>query len=457
MPESPCSEPLRRPLRRVGIGLTLALALWLGPAAAKVFGPTTFRLDNGLQVVVIENHRVPAVVQMLWYKVGAADEVPGYSGLAHFFEHLMFKGTKKTPPGTFEALVRRHGGHENAFTTWDHTAFYQVVPREQLGAVMALEADRMTGLTLTDSDIETERQVVLEEWNERVGQNPSAKLSQAMNAALYRNSPYMRPVIGWRQEVAALDHETVRTFYHRHYAPDNAVLVVAGDVEPDAVRALAKQYYGPIPAAHLAPRHRPKEPPPMAASRVTVKDERVTVPSWRRSYLAPSLHSAGHEHADALEVLAEILGNRSVGRLTKALVQGSEQATAVGAWYDSDSIGETTFGFYAVPAAGVGLADLETAMDGEIARLLRDGVTADEVARTVKSMQADAVYARDDLQTGARVLGEALANGGTVEQVETWPERIAAVTPADVLAAARLVFQPDRSVTGLLLPKDPAS
>jgi len=448
-------------MQRTGLGLALGLclALFLGLASARaqVFEPTTFRLANGLEVVVIENHRVPAVVHMLWYKVGAADEVPGESGLAHFFEHLMFKGTEKTEPGIFSALVRRHGGHENAFTSWDYTAYYQVVPRAQLGDVMSMEADRMTGLTLTDEDIETERRVVLEEWNERVGQNPSALLGQAMAAALYRNHPYGRPIIGWPHEIAGLDHATIRAFYRRHYAPDNAVLVIAGDIDPAEVQALAERHYEPVPPGHIPARVRPQEPPPVAAARVTVRDERVNDPTWRRAYLAPSANGVGKEHTHALQVLAKLLGDGSVGRLTKALVRGSEIATAAGAWYESDRIDQTMFSLYAVPASGVSLADLEAAVNAEIARLLRDGVTAAEVEAVVRRLQAGAVYARDDLQTGARVLGEALVNGGTVDDIESWPERIAGVTPEAVMAAARLVLQPERSVTGELLPKEPAS
>lgn len=440
-----------------GLCLALGLALLLSAARAQVFEPTTFRLANGLEVVVVENHRVPAAVHMIWYKVGAADEVPGKSGLAHFFEHLMFKGTEKTAPGVFSALVRRNGGNQNAFTSWDYTAYYQVMPRGLLGDVMAMEADRMTGLTLTDTDIETERSVVLEEWNERVGQNPSARLGQAMAAALYRNHPYGRPIIGWRHEIAALDHATIRSFYRQHYGPDNAVLVIAGDIDPAEVRALAEQHYGPVPSRNIVPRLRPQEPPAFAAARVTVRDERVKDPTWRRSYLAPSANSAGSEHTHALQVLAEILGDGAVGRLTKAMVRGSEIATAAGAWYEGDRVDQTMFSLYAVPAAGASLADLEAAVETEIAILLRDGVTDEEVAITVRRMQAAAVYARDDLQTGARVLGEALVNGGSVEDIESWPDRIAAVTPEAVMAAARLVLQAERSVTGELLPKEPAS
>lgn len=437
----------------------MVVAVWTvaTPAAAKVFSPTYFKLENGLEVVVIENHRVPAVIQMLWYKVGAADEAPGQSGVAHLFEHLMFKGTKNTPPDVFSAFVRRHGGNENAFTSWDHTAYYQVVPRDQLGDVMGFEADRMRGLVLEDKQIESERAVVLEEWNGRVGQSPSAQLSAEMSATLFRNHNYGRPIIGWRHEIEALDRETILAFYRRYYAPDNAVLVVAGDVTPDEVKALAEQHYGPIPPSHNPPGPWTAEPPPRAEKRVVLRDERVKDPSWRRMYIAPSYHTEGREHSLALEVLAEILGDRSVGRLAKTLVRGTEQAAAAGVYYDGESRGPGTVLFYAVPRSGVDLANVETAVDEQIAQLLKDGVTAGEVASTIKRMLSAAVYARDGLETGARVLGQALANGGTIADVEEWPDRLAKVTPDDVMGAARLVLQPERAVTGELLPKEPRS
>ncbi len=445
----------------LGSSLLAAIALWLGHsltgAQAKVFNPTVYTLDNGLQVVVVENHRVPAVVQMLWYKVGSADEVAGYSGLAHFFEHLMFKGTEKTPQGAFSGVVRRNGGNENAFTSWDHTGYYQVVPRAQLPEIMAMEADRMTGLTLSADDIETERKVVLEEWRERVSQNPGAQLGQAMDAALYQNHPYGRPIIGWKREIEALNYDTIRAFYRQHYAPDNAILVVAGDVDPKDVLQLAQQYYGPIPRGNVAPRVRPQEPSPVAARRVTVRDERVREPTWRRAYLAPSQNSVGKEHAYALEVLAQILGDGTVGRLAKSMVRGAEIAAAAGSWYDGDRVDDTSFSLYVVPVVGVPLDKVEAAVDAEIAKLLADGVTDAEVAAIVRRMQAAAVYARDSLQGGARALGEALANGGSVADVESWPDRIAAVTPSAVLEAARLYLRPERSVTGELLPSEPAS
>ncbi len=442
--------------RLAALGLCLFL---IGPvsAVAAVFSPSYFKLENGLEVVVIENHRVPAVIQMLWYKVGAADEALGQSGVAHLFEHLMFKGTENTPPGEFSAFVRRHGGRENAFTSWDYTGYHQVIPRRQLDQVMAYEADRMRGLVLTDEDIESERDVVLEEWNERVAQSPSAQLSTEMAAVLFRNHPYGRPIIGWRHEIVALDRDVLKAFYERYYAPDNAVLVVAGDVLPEDVKALAEKHFGPIPASNNPPAPWTKEPPPRGEKRVVLRDERVRDPSWRRVYLAPSTRTEGSEHALPLEVLSEILGDRSVGRLAKKLVRGTEQAVAAGVYYSGDSRGPARFLVYGVPSNGTSMADLEQAIDAELAALLADGVTEQEVAATVKRMLTAAVYARDDLETGARVLGETLALGGTIADVEEWPERLAAVTAADVMAAARYVLQPERAVTGELLPKEPRS
>jgi len=410
-----------------------------------------------LQVVVIENHRVPAAVQMLWYKVGAADEARGESGVAHVLEHLMFKGTDDVPGKEFSSFVRRYGGRENAFTSWDYTAYYQVVPVDQLGQVMAFEAGRMRGLALEPEEIASERSVVLEEWNERIAQNPSAKLGIELAAALYRNHNYGRPIIGWRHELKGLDRETVLNFYQRYYAPDNAILVVAGDVTPDDVKKLAEEHYGSIPPSNNPPEAGTVEPPPRAERRVILQDERVADPSWRRSYLAPSRGTEGSEHVLALEVLAEILGDSSVGRLAKNLVRGSEQATYASIYYDGDRRGPTSFSIYAAPRRDVSMENLEKAIEDEIRALLRDGVSEEEVTSTVKRLRAAAVYARDDLETAARVLGRTLAIGGTVKQVETWPERLESVTAEDVVEAAESVLRSDNGVTGELLPKEPES
>ena len=210
--------------------------------------PATFTLANGLQVVVIPDHRTPVVTQMIWYKVGSADETPGKSGLAHFLEHLMFKGTAKHPAGEFSQTVLRIGGNENAFTSTDYTGYFQRVPREQLGKMMEFEADRMTGLILKDENVLPERDVVLEEFNMRVANNPDARLTEQIMAALYLNHPYGRPVIGWHHEIEKLDREDALAFYRRFYAPNNAILVIAGDVDANDVRPLAERTFGEVAA-----------------------------------------------------------------------------------------------------------------------------------------------------------------------------------------------------------------
>ena len=273
--------------------------------------PASFTLGNGLQVVVIPDHRTPVVTQMLWYKVGSADETAGKSGLAHFLEHLMFKGTAKHPAGEFSETVRRIGGNENAFTSVDYTGYFQRVPREHLGKVMEFEADRMTGLILKDENVLPERDVVLEEYNMRVANNPDARLSEQMMAALYLNHPYGRPVIGWRQEIEKLDREDALAFYKRFYAPNNAILVIAGDVDAKEIRPMVERAYGAISAQPAIPaqRVRPQEPVPVAPRTVTLSDPRVEQPGLRRHYLVPSSSTAAAGESPALDVLAQLIAS----------------------------------------------------------------------------------------------------------------------------------------------------
>src|SRR5438132_5871828 len=266
--------------------------------------PASFTLDNGLQVVVIPDHRTPVVTQMIWYKVGSADETPGKSGLAHFLEHLMFKGTAKHPAGEFSQTVLRIGGNENAFTSLDYTGYFQRVPREQLAKMMEFEADRMTGLILKDENVLPERDVVLEEFNMRVANNPDARLTEQIMAALYLNHPYGRPIIGWRQEIEKLDREDALAFYKRFYAPNNATLVIAGDVEAKDVHAMAERTFGTVaPQPAIAPKRlRPQEPPPAGPRTVTLADPRVEQAGVRRYYLVPSATTAAAGESPALDV-----------------------------------------------------------------------------------------------------------------------------------------------------------
>src|SRR6202044_3859455 len=275
-------------------GLTVSYTIALAQATAPPLAPATFNLGNGLKVVVIPDHRTPVVTQMIWYKVGSADETPGKSGLAHFLEHLMFKGTSKHPAGEFSQTVLRVGGNENAFTSTDYTGYFQRVPREQLGKMMEFEADRMTGLILKDENVLPERDVVLEEYNMRVANNPDARLTEQIMAALYLNHPYGRPVIGWHQEIEKLDREDALAFYRRFYAPNNATLVIAGDVDAAEVRPMVERAFGTVAAQPAIPaqRLRPQEPEPVAPRTVTLSDARVEQPSVRRLYLVPSATTA---------------------------------------------------------------------------------------------------------------------------------------------------------------------
>ena len=431
----------------------LAAALLAAPAQAGIGAQVTnFTLANGLEVVVIPDHRAPVVTHMVWYKVGSADETPGKSGLAHFLEHLMFKGTAKNPLGRFSQVVATIGGQENAFTAADYTGYFQRVPRDELKQMMEFEADRMTGLVLTDDVVRPELNVVLEEHNMRVGNNPAARLGEQMDAALYLNHPYGRPVIGWRQEIEQLDREGALEFYRRFYTPNNAILVIAGDVTPEEASTLAQETFGQVPrVAEVKPRIRPQEPVQEAARTVTLADARVTQPSLSRYYLVPSSTSARPGESEALDVLAHILGRGENSRLYQVLVIGKGLAINAGASYDGIAVDHTRLSVYATPKPEVSLPQLEQAIDAVLADVVENGVTAEELERSKNRMIADAVYANDNQRALAQWYGAALATGASVEQVRTWPDRIQPVSAQAVQDAARRWLDKRHSVTGYLV------
>jgi len=438
--------------RIVFLAAAAAIAVLSAPALAGADQVADFRLTNGLELVVIPDHRAPVVTHMIWYKVGAADETPGKSGLAHFLEHLMFKGTAKHPAGQFSQVVARIGGQENAFTSYDYTAFFQRVPSEKLNTLMAFEADRMTGLQLTDQVVLPERNVILEEQNQRVRNDPRARLGEQINAALYLNSPYGRPVIGWRHEMEGLTRDDAIGFYRRFYAPNNAIVVIAGDVDPQSALKLAEETYGKIPRHDgILPRNRPQEPKPAAVRSLTLADPRVEQPLMQRSYLVPSFHLAKPGESAALEMLAHILGSGSNSRLYNALVVDKHMAVGAGAWYESDAIDMSKLSVYGAPRQGVTLPQLETAVDAVIAEVVAKGVTQQEIERSKTKLIADAVYAHDSQRSMAQWYGEALATGSRVADVEHWTDRIRAVTAEQVQEAARQWLDKRRSVTGYLI------
>jgi zinc protease len=410
-------------------------------------------LQNGMQVVVIPDHRAPVVTHMVWYRVGAADESAGQSGIAHFLEHLMFKGTAAHPGDQFRQRVAAVGGDENAFTSSDYTAYFQRVAKENLGEMMGFEADRMTNLTLSDPIVTTERDVVLNERRDRVEKNPDAIMNEGLLRILYLNHPYGRPIIGWNHEIRALNRQTALDFYRRYYTPNNAVLVVAGDVTPEEVRKLADATYGKIaarPDAVRAPR--PAEPPSAGPRAITVRHQNVREPQLHRIYVVPSVVTAKPGEAEALSVLSEILGGGSTSRFYDQLVRGDGPATYAGAGYQSGGLDDMRFIVYGLPKPGVGLRDLETRIEAVIADLQQHGVTAEELARAKRSSIAQAIYSLDNQTALANILGQALALGRDLQDVQTWPSRIQAVTAEDVQAVAQKYLRPEDSATGYLEP-----
>ena len=413
---------------------------------------TSFSLDNGMDVVVIEDHRAPVVVHMVYYKVGAADEPPGQSGIAHFLEHLMFKGTDDLEAGEFSRIVELNGGSDNAFTSRDQTAYYQRIAADRLGLVMEMEADRMRDLRLSLEDVLTERDVILEERAQRTDSDPGSLFSEQRTAAQFMNHPYGIPVIGWRAEMEQLTLEDALAFYRTYYAPNNAILIVAGDVYPDDVHALAEEHYGPLaPTPGLTERRRPQEPPHLAERRLVMEDARVGQPYVIRSYLAPERNAGDQETAAALVLLAELLGGSpATSAFARKLQFETQVAVSSGAFYTDMAYDPSTFGIYIVPAQGVSLEQAEAALDQALAEFMAEGVDIDALERLKMQARAALIYETDNVQSVARRYGRALTSGLTIEDIQNWPDIVQSVTPEEIMEAAQLVFDRNNAVTGWL-------
>jgi zinc protease len=440
--------------------MTLAFAMAGGAPGANAASsgiPKTFTLANGLEVVVIEDHRAPVVTNMVWYRVGSADEERGKSGLAHFLEHLMFKGTKTVAKGEFSKIVAREGGQDNAFTSWDYTGYWERFQRDRLELAIKLEADRMVNLVLADDQILSERDVILEERSARVENDPGSILAEQVNAAQFLNHPYGVPIIGWRHEMAGLTRQDALAFYKRHYAPDNAILVVAGDVSAAEVKTLASKYFGALARSGIQARKRPQEPPPLSPRRVILKDARATQAQFVRSYLAPSYLTGKPNEGYAIDVAAQVLGGGSTSVLYRALVEDMKLATSASASYDGDAIDQSSVSVSATPAPGVTPEKLEAAIDAVLAKTLAGGLAASDVERAKTSLRASAIYARDNQQSQARIYGSGRAQGMALEEIAAWPDRVVAIQKAQAEAVLRAFLKPERSVTGWLLPGEAKS
>ena len=413
-----------------------------------------FKLDNGMQVVVIPDHRAPVVTHMVWYRVGAADEPTGVSGIAHFLEHLMFKATDKIPTGEFSKTVARNGGQDNAFTTQDTTAYFQRVAKDRLPLVMKMEADRMVNLQLAEKEVLTERDVILEERRMRVDNNPSSILGEMLMAQLYLHHPYRIPVIGWEHEIKQLSREDALTFYKQYYAPNNAILIVAGDVEPQEVRKLAQETYGLNKAnpALKSVRVRVQEPEHRVARRVEYRDPRAGKPTINRLYLAPSYATAKPGEAEALDLMMKVVAYGATSRMYKKLVMETKVASSVSGYYTGAGLDSGRIGVYAVAADGQSLFEVESLIDQVLDDVRENGITAEELERGKKVYLAEFIQESDSQSTLARRYGWAMTTGQTLADVEAWPERIAKVTLDDIKKAAAQYLDIRHSVTGQLLP-----
>ncbi|MEM7269642.1 MAG: pitrilysin family protein [Pseudomonadota bacterium] len=433
--------------------LPLLLALIAAPALAQP-KVASFTLENGMQGVVIEDNRAPVVTHMVWYRVGAADEPPGKSGIAHYLEHLMFKGTDEIPEGAFSKIIAENGGQDNAFTAVDFTGYFQRIASDRLELVMKMEADRMTDLVLTEAVSLPERDVVLEERNQRTENDPGALFREQMDASLYLSHPYGIPIVGWKREIEGLTMEDALDFYRKHYSPDNAILVVAGDVAAEEVQRLAEIHYGVIEPAGIKPRVRPVEPPHRAARRLVMSDKRVRQPYMVRRYLTPSRRTGGDETAASLAMMAEILGGGVTSRLAKELTLNRKLTINVGAFYSGSSYDDGLFGLYGVPAPGVELQTVEDAIDEVMADFIANGPTEEELSRAKTVIRASEIYAQDSQSGLARRYGAGLSRGLSIERIQNWPQTLLEVTPDDVVAAAEEWVRDDYSVTGWLLQEE---
>lgn len=436
--------------------LLAALALPL-PAFAQTFGAQEFTLENGLQVVVIPNHRAPVVTSMLWMKVGAADEVPGSSGMAHYFEHLMFKGTPKHPAGEFSKTIKMLGGEDNAFTSQDFTAYYESVSVENLPKIMEMDADRLVNLNPPADHYASEKQVVIEERRQRTDNDPRAIFGEQMNSTLYVNHPYGKPVIGWMSEMEKYEWKDVKGFYDTWYAPNNAVLVITGDVTAESVKPLAEKYYGSVAKKNLPPRKRPEIPPALGAAKLALHDARIHQSIFQKIYIAP-VEAKDRGDSLALQVLAEILGGGPSARFYKNIVIANKKATGVGFDYNSNALDYGTISIGGTPADGVSPEELEAAVNVEIRKVINGGVAETEVKEAIQRLQDEAVFARDSLSGPAMIFGAAITTGSTVADIENWSADIAKVTAAQIKTAAAKYLDDAKpwirpAVVGYLLPQ----
>lgn len=416
---------------------------------SKVFNAETFTLDNGLEVIVVPNHRVPVVTQMVWYKAGAADEAWGHSGIAHFMEHIMFKGSPRigdvTPlgPGEFSQIIRSIGGQDNAFTSKDYMAYFQSVPADQLETIMRMEAGRMKEITPSPADVESERKVVIEERRMRTDNDPRAQFQEQMVEAAFPNHPYGIPTIGWMSEMEKMDWQTLKNFHDTWCAPNNAILIVTGDVTPAAVYQMAIDIYGTLPRKEIPARVWPQSPPLPAPVVLTLKDPKIQESAVQTLYRLPSAHKNKAE-ALALDVLSEILAGGPSGRLYQSLVVQQKIASNADFSYDPNAIDDAQGWLYATPVKGQSLDSVKKALDAELQKIIDKGVSEQELNDAKTRLKDATIYALDSLSGPAMQIGYALVTGSSLDDIEYWPHDIENVSAAQIQAVVTKYLNPNQ-------------
>lgn len=431
------------------LGLAVVLVSLSAPSWAKI---SEFQLDNGMKVLVKEDHRAPVVVQQVWYRVGSTYEQAGQTGLSHMLEHMMFKGTKKLKPGEFSKIVSRLGGEENAFTTANYTAYYQVVGKQNLEKVMKIEADRMRNLVIDDAEFNKERDVVTEERRWRLEDNPRSKLNEQFNATAFLNSPARNPVIGWMTDIRSYQAQNLRDWYKKWYAPNNATLVVVGDVEPQKVLELAREYYGGYQPEAI-PKLKPQiEIEQEGLRRIELKGN-TQVPSLQMGFHVPSLVTAENKReVYALSVLSSILDGGESSRLPQSLVRDQQIAVGVSAGYNATDRLDTLFELSGTPVNGQDIKEVEKALLSEVEKLKKQPVSRQELERVLAMDEADHVYYRDSIQAQASVLGSLISVGLPADTLDNWIENIRSVTPEEIQAVAQKYLTHDNLTIATLYP-----
>lgn len=439
--------------RNILTALTCLISLAIAaPAAHAAVNAQEFRLANGLRIIVQEDKRAPTVTHMIWYRVGSMDEQSGTTGVAHVLEHMMFKGTQKLKPGDFSAKVAALGGRDNAFTGKDYTAYHQQIEKSHLAEVMALEADRMQNLTMDKNEFAKEIKVVMEERRLRTDDQPIAKVYEALNATAFVASPYHNPVVGWMDDLQNMTAADALAWYERWYAPNNATMVVTGDVDAQQVRAMAEKYFGKIPVKTL-PTTKPRNEPLQNGIRRVVVKAPAENPYVVLAFKVPTLRDVEKDDdVHALDVLAAVLDGYDNARLPARLVRTERIANSAGASYGAIARGPSLFTLDGVPAKDTTIEQLEQKLRAEVTRIANDGVSAAELKRVKTQLIASQVYKRDSIFGQAMEIGSMEMAGISFRQIDRIIEKLAAVTPAQVQAVAQKYFSDDQLTVASLVP-----